>query len=549
MDAVLEVDASRVRSTDEADLAIYAFNHQHAESPRFLKELLGGKGAGLAEMTSVLQMPVPPGFTVAVPVCRAYRSGGWPGGLTEAIDEQLAQLELKLGRRFGDPTNPLLLAVRSGAAFSMPGMMDTVLNLGLNAQTVQGLSVATGDDEFAQDTYRRFLLTYTKTVLDVEVDEPTGQGSARDRVARVQAGLDATGLIVPCDPREQLRAAVEAVFRSWDSPRAKAYRTREGIDQNLGTAVNVQAMVFGNYGDNSGTGVVFTGNPNTGKAGMYGDFLPRAQGEDVVAGIARTLDIGALGECIPGADVELAGHLDGLERHYRDMCDVEFTIENGTVWILQTRVAKRGAVAAVRAAVRMVDDPRIGLTCAEAVARVPLDVRSTARAEITAAAAINACTDPAVAKGLGASPGRVSGKAVFSADAAADAVEATDEPVILVRRETSPEDVHGMGVSVGILTSHGGLVSHAAVVARGWGIPAVVGAEDLTVNDDDALAPDGEVLFRAGEVITIDGRTGEVWLGQPAEAASEKTAAVADALARELPELATLENWAAGGST
>lgn len=528
---------------------VYAFDHPHEAPPRSLKDLLGGKGAGLAEMTSVLKMPVPPGFTIAVPVCRAYRAAGWPDGLTEAINENLAKLEATLGRRFGDPADPLLLAVRSGAAFSMPGMMDTVLNLGLNEDTMRGLAVASGDEEFAYDSYRRFLMSYANTVLGAELKEPAEAHEASlpaaAKLAAVQALLAAHDVVVPADPHAQLRGAVEAVFSSWDSPRAKAYRARENIDENLGTGVNVQAMVFGNYGETSGTGVVFTRNPNTGENKAYGDFLPRAQGEDVVAGIARTLDISELGKHLPGTDTVLAGHLAELERHYRDMCDVEFTIERGTVWILQTRVAKRGAVAAVRAAVQMVDD--LGISKAEAVARVSAEQIAAARQEILDSAATGGGGGPAIATGLGASPGRVSGKAIFSADEAADAADASDDPIILVREETSPEDVHGMGVSAGILTSHGGLVSHAAVVARGWGIPAVVGAENLTVTEDAALGPDGAVLFRGGDVITIDGKTGEVWLGENTEVADGSSDAGAGeaALARDLPELAILEAWAA----
>ncbi len=527
---------------------VYAFDHPHTEPPRSLKDLLGGKGAGLAEMTSVLKMPVPPGFTVAVPVCRAYRAGGWPDGLTEAIDANLAKLEATLGRKLGDPADPLLLAVRSGAASSMPGMMDTVLNLGLNDETVQGLAAASGDDEFAYDSYRRFLMSYANTVLGAELKEPAeaheaGVG-AKTKLDAVNALLATNNVVVPSDAHEQLRGAIEAVFKSWDSPRAKAYRARENIDENLGTGVNVQAMVFGNYGDTSGTGVVFTRNPNTGANAAYGDFLPRAQGEDVVAGIARTLDISTLGEHLPGTDTVLAAHLAELEKHYRDMCDVEFTIERGTVWILQTRVAKRGAVAAVRAAVQMVDDPTIKLTKAEAYARVTPEQREAARAEILAGASTGGGAGAAIATGLGASPGRVAGKAVFSADEAADLADASDEALILVREETSPEDVHGMGVSAGILTSHGGLVSHAAVVARGWGIPAVVGAENITVTDTAALGADGAVLFSAGDVITIDGKSGEVWLGENTDTTDATSGDGEAALARELPELAILESWA-----
>ncbi|HEY4409682.1 MAG TPA: PEP/pyruvate-binding domain-containing protein, partial [Acidimicrobiia bacterium] len=308
---------------------IFAFDHPHDRPPRELTDLLGGKGAGLAEMTSVLGLPVPPGFTIALPMCRTYRERGWPAGLDALLDEQCRALEARMGRRFGDPADPLLLAVRSGAPRSMPGMLDTVLNLGLNPAAVAGLAEVSGDARFAEESYRRFLAMYEKTV----------------------------GSPVPEDPMEQLRGAVEAVFRSWDSPRARAYRAHEGIADDLGTAVNVQAMVFGNADDNSGTGVVFTRNPSTGQAVPYGDFLPRAQGEEVVAGTAHTLSIDAMGTVLPEAYDELRHHVRRLEIHYRDICDVEFTVERGRLWILQTRVGKRGAVAAVRAAVEMVDDP------------------------------------------------------------------------------------------------------------------------------------------------------------------------------------------------
>jgi pyruvate,orthophosphate dikinase len=364
--------------------------------------------------------------------------------------------------------------------------------------------------------------------------------SAEQRVAGVRAAIAAAGVAVPSDPVEQLRGAVEAVFRSWDSARAKAYRQHEGISEDLGTAVNVQAMVFGNYGADSGTGVVFTRDPSTGHLGAYGDFLPRAQGEDVVSGTARTLNIAAMAQHLPAADEQLRGHLARLEQHYRDMCDVEFTVERGTLWILQTRVAKRGAVAAVRTAVAFAADPGFGVDHAEALERAPEELRERARAEVLAAAGAGADGTGAVATGLAASPGRVSGAAVFSADEAADA----DSDVILVRPETSPEDVHGMSVSVGVLTSHGGLVSHAAVVARGWGIPAVVGAERLQVGADAATDESGEVLFRAGDVITIDGGTGQVWLGEHTGETGTSTDSAQDVLDRELPELAQLTAWA-----
>jgi pyruvate,orthophosphate dikinase len=492
---------------------LYTFDHSHDQPPRELIGLLGGKGAGLAEMTTVLGLPVPAGFTVAVPVCREYQEAGWPAWLDAALEAHCRGLEEKMGRSFGGPADPLLLAVRSGAPRSMPGMLDTVLNLGLNEAAVAGLAESTGDARFARESYRRFLTMYATTVLGLPAEDVRARS-----IEQLQAD-------VPDDPMAQLRGAVEAVFRSWDSPRAQAYRAREGIADDLGTAVNVQAMVFGNLGGNSGTGVVFTRNPSTGEAVPYGDFLPRAQGEEVVAGTAHTLTINAMAEVLPGAYDELRQHLRRLEVHYRDLCDVEFTVERGRLWILQTRVGKRGAVAAVRAAVEMTHDPDIALLPEEAVARVPADLRAKARTEVLAAARYASASSVPVAVGLGASPGRVTGAVVLDADAAAEA----EGPVILVRPETSPEDVHGMSVSAGILTSTGGLVSHAAVVARGWGIPAVVGA--------------GTLPFAAGDEITIDGTTGEVWLGRPAEAV-EVAGSDDDILSRDLPHLARLERWA-----
>ena len=513
---------------------LYAFDHSHDQPPRQLVGLLGGKGAGLAEMTTVLGLPVPAGFTVSVPVCRAYQENGWPEWLDAALQEHCRRLEQKMGRSFGGPADPLLLAVRSGAPRSMPGMLDTILNLGLNEATVAGLAEATSDARFARESYRRFLTMYATTVLGLPAEK-----LRRADVDGLLRTVAEAGLSIPDDPMAQLRAAVEAVFRSWDSPRARAYRAHEGIAEDLGTAVNVQAMVFGNLGDDSGTGVVFTRNPSTGEAEAYGDFLPRAQGEEVVAGTANTLTIDAMATLLPHAYDQLLRHLRQLEIHYRDLCDVEFTVERGRLWILQTRVGKRGAVAAVRAAVEMVDDPDIALRPEEAVARVPADLRAKARAEILAAAQHASASSAPVAVGLGASPGRVTGAVVLDADAAAEG----EGPVILVRPETSPEDVHGMSVSVGILTSTGGLVSHAAVVARGWGIPAVVGAGSLVIGPDGVSDPDGLPLFAAGAEITIDGATGEVWLGRPAETV-DVAANDDDILGRDLPHLERLEVWA-----
>ena len=503
-------------TTEQFADMVFPFDHPHSRSPREMGGLLGGKGAGLAEMTTVLGLPVPPGFTVAVPMCRLYRESGWPEGLDDVLQAQVGLLEERMGRRFGDPSDPLLLAVRSGAPRSMPGMLDTVLNLGLNDESVVGLARVSGNASFAEESYRRFLTMYATTVLGSRKGHP-----------------------VPEEPMAQLRGAVEAVFQSWDSPRAQAYRAREGIDENLGTAVNVQAMVFGNIDAESGTGVVFTRNPSTGEAAAYGDYLARAQGEEVVAGAAQTLSIDAMASLLPQAYDELRRHLRRLEVHYRDLCDVEFTVERGHLWILQTRVGKRGAVAAVRAAAEMVDDPLIRLSPEEAVARVPAEVRDRARAEVLAAARQGTGSSIPIAGGLGASPGRATGAVVLDPDAAAD----SEGPVILVRPETSPEDVHGMSVSVGILTSTGGLVSHAAVVARGWGIPAVVGADSLVITPDGVRDRAGTRLFGSGDTITIDGGSGNVWLGVPDDT-EVSLDSDEDILTRDLPALGQLEHWA-----
>jgi pyruvate,orthophosphate dikinase len=521
---------------------IYAFDHDHGAPARELVNLLGSKGAGLAEMTAALGINVPPGFTVSLPVCREYRERGWPAALDTALTEHVARLGDLMDRRLGDADDPLLVAVRSGAPVSMPGMLDTVLNLGLNDETVLGLARRSGDDWFAWDSYRRFLRMFATTVMGVPAQQleigPAGDTAeaVRDHVARLRERInESAGRPVPMDPSVQLRDAVEAVFRSWDCDRARAYRAKEGIDEQMGTAVNVQAMVFGNRGPRSGTGVVFTRDPATGEPAPYGDYLPRAQGEDVVAGTARTLPINHLGEHQPDAYAELLDVLRRLEVHYRDVCDVEFTLEEGKLWLLQTRVGKRGAVAAVRIAVDLVDDPDIRLDPAEAVDRVPPDIRERARQEILARVSHCGADGNLLGTGLGASPGRVSGRVVLSSEEAADA----DGDVVLVRPETSPEDVVGMASSVGVLTTRGGLVSHAAVVARGWGIPAVVGATDLTVSDGAVRSTTG-LTVRPGEVITIDGTTGQVWRGEVAPADDTATRGVE----KELPHLATLDAWA-----
>jgi pyruvate,orthophosphate dikinase len=504
---------------------VYAFDHEHATPPMSLKDLLGGKGANLAEMTSVLRLPVPPGFTITTDACRDYMAGGWPDALSGEVDEHVRRLEAAMGKRLGDAVDPLLVSVRSGAKFSMPGMMDTVLNLGLNDASVEGLAKQTSDERFAYDSYRRFVQMYGRIVLGVEGEEfdrlleeakeaagvRTDSELAPETLRRLVVAyqdvvLRHTGRPFPQSPDEQLRGAIEAVFASWNGPRAIAYRVRERIPHDLGTAVNVQAMVFGNRDGDSGTGVGFTRDPATGARGAYGDFLINAQGEDVVAGIRNTEPLSALEERFPAIYAELVDIFDRLEAHYRDMCDTEFTIEQGKLWMLQTRVGKRTGVAALRMAVEMTQDPNIALTPAEAVQRVTADHLDQVLHPQFSGKDLNV-----VAKGLPASPGGAVGRAYFTADAAAEA-SSRGEKVVLVRNETSPEDVHGMIVSEGILTSRGGLVSHAAVVARGWGKPAVVGAEGVRISGSSFTS--GDATVAEGDVISLDGTAGHVVLGE-----------------------------------
>jgi pyruvate,orthophosphate dikinase len=532
------IEKTSYRPTTVDELCIFPFDHDHGVSARELKGLLGGKGSGLAEMTRALGIAVPPGFTIPLTVSRIYREGGWPVDLEPMLDEQMSALGERMGRRFGDPSDPLLVAVRSGAPVSMPGMLDTVLNLGLNDETVLGLAAKSGDELFAWDSYRRFAQMFATTVLGLDLPEHEAGDvhDARKHVALIRERVKtATGRDLPSDPREQLRLAIMAVFESWQSDRARAYRAKENIDETMGTAVNIQAMVFGNRGDDSGTGVVFTRDPSTGAGGPYGDYLPRAQGEDVVAGTAHTLPISELAGIAPIAYDQLVTVLRRLEVHYRDMCDVEFTIEGGQLWVLQTRTGKRSAVAAVKIAADLITDPDVLLSPTEAGERVPADVRERARREVLARAGHGESAEGLLTTGLGASPGRVSGAIVLDSEAAADA----DGDVILVRPQTSPEDVAGMAASVGILTSTGGLVSHAAVVARGWGIPAVVGAREAIVRPD-SVSVNGTELH-AGDVITIDGATGEVWLGDVTSSGSDhdEEGYVLD----RLPELASIEQW------
>ena len=506
---------------------VYDFDHEHPRPPMELKSLLGGKGANLAEMTSVLGLPVPHGFTISTDACRAYMADSWPEGLSDEVGSHLQSLQQKMGRQLGDADDPLLVSVRSGAQFSMPGMMDTVLNLGLNDASVNGLAKQTDDERFAFDSYRRFIQMYGRIVLGISgevLDEPL-ERAKKEAGAESDAALDAdalkslvgelkeivarkTGSPFPQDPDDQLRGAIEAVFSSWNSPRAVAYRARERIADDLGTAVNVQAMVFGNRDDRSGTGVGFTRDPATGAKGAYGDFLVNAQGEDVVAGIRNTEPLSALSDRFPQIYEELMGIFARLEAHYRDMCDTEFTIEQGKLWMLQTRVGKRTGRAALKMAVDMVADKAIRLSTTEAVKRITADhIDQVLHPQFKEGSSLDVLT-----KGLGASPGAAVGEVVFSADDAA-AKAAAGHDVILVRNETSPEDVHGMLASKGVLTARGGLVSHAAVVARGWGKPAVVGAEQLRIEAAAGRFSVGDRTFQEGDVISLDGTTGEVVAG------------------------------------
>ncbi len=507
---------------------VYAFDHKHRRPPMEYKDLLGGKGANLAEMTSVLKLPVPPGFTISTDACRDYMYGGWPEGLDEEIAKHVFKLEKSMGRKLGDPFDPLLVSVRSGAKFSMPGMMDTVLNLGLNDQSVEGLAHSTADERFAYDSYRRFIAMYGRIVLGVD-GEPfehaldaakANAGTAMDNLIPADALkelcedykaiiLKETGAPFPQKPREQLNGAVEAVFRSWNGARAIAYRTREKIDHDLGTAVNVQTMVFGNRDDNSGTGVGFTRNAATGENKPYGDFLVNAQGEDVVAGIRNTEDLDHMKKHFPVIHADLLEIFKRLEEHYTDMCDTEFTIEQGKLWMLQTRVGKRTGAAALKMAVDMTKGTGTGsrrwkISREEALTRVSADHLDAVLHPHFAGKGI------VLATGLGASPGAAVGAVYFTADDAAAAKE-RGEDVVLVRSETSPDDIHGMMASKGILTSRGGLVSHAAVVARGWGTPAIVGAEQVKIQGKQFSV--GDTVVKEGDVISIDGTTGEVVLG------------------------------------
>jgi pyruvate,orthophosphate dikinase len=500
--------------------------HAFEEGSKEQKYLLGGKGANLAEMTN-LGLPVPPGFTITTEACNAFMAGGntLPDGLLDEVAARLTELETKMGKRLGDDADPLLVSVRSGAPFSMPGMMDTVLNLGLNDVSVHGLAKQTNNERFAYDSYRRFVQMFGKIVLDVPGDrfevaletlrEQRGVKTDPELAAEDLSALvttfqtivhDVAGVQFPQDPTEQLRYAIEAVFKSWNGRRARDYRKFEGIPDDLGTAVNVQSMVFGNKGDDSGTGVAFTRDPATGERRPYGDFLANAQGEDVVAGIRVTEHLDDMATNFPEPHRQLLESMHRLEQHYRDMCDIEFTIEQGRLFLLQTRVGKRTAAAALGMAVDMQQEGLIDKR--EAVLRVePAQLDQLLHPQFDPAASYDALT-----KGLNASPGAAVGKVCFRADDA-QAQREQGEHVILVRPETSPDDLHGMIAAEGILTSRGGLVSHAAVVARGMGTPAVCGASEIDVQVDQGQFSANGTIVREGDVISINGSTGEVVLG------------------------------------
>ncbi len=546
--------ASAAPARKRAHKWVYLFEQGNGS----MRDLLGGKGAGVAEMTRA-GLPVPPGFTITTEACNAFYEAGqkFPDGMWEQVQRALKETERKTGKGFGDPRNPLLVSVRSGAKFSMPGMMDTVLNLGLNAQTLQGLADLTGDERFAKDAYRRFIQLFGKIVLGIDGDlfEHELAGVKAETHAKTDADLTAGALDsvieryrrlvreradveFPEDPMEQLRAAIGAVFSSWNNKRATDYRNFNKIPHTLGTAVNVQSMVFGNMGDDSGTGVAFTRDPSTGERALYGEYLTNAQGEDVVAGIRTPKPISALADDLPVAYREFARIARRLEKHYRDVQDMEFTIEHGKLYMLQTRSGKRTAEAAVKIAVDMVRERLI--TRQEAVLRVePTQVDQLLHTRLDPAAEVEV-----IATGLAASPGAAYGKAVFDADRAEE-MAAQGVKVILVRIETNPDDVHGMIAAQGVLTARGGRTSHAAVVARGMGKPCVAGAESVHVDLVKRQFSAGGTTVREGEPFTIDGSTGRVIAGEVAMIAPEISGELRELL-RWADGFRRLQVWANG---
>ena len=520
-----------------------------------VRALLGGKGSGLADMTRA-KVPVPPGFTVTTEACNAYLAAGekFPDGLWEQELECLRAVEAATGKKFGDPSNPLLVSCRSGAKFSMPGMMDTVLNIGMNDKTAEGMAKLTGDERFVFDAYRRLVEMFGEVVLgipDEHFEDPLKEYKAKKgvksdteltaedwkaladtfkKVVKAQQGFD-----FPQDPYEQLRLATEAVFKSWNGKRAVDYRNAAGIAHDLGTAVNIQTMVFGNMGWNSGTGVAFTRDPATGERKMYGDYLLNAQGEDVVAGIRNTEKIEHLGDEMPQSYKEFLEICDKLELHYREMQDVEFTIEQGKLWMLQTRNGKRTAKAAVKIAVDMANEGLISRQ--EAILRVrPEDVDTLLHPQFDDNAKKSArASGTLYATGVNASPGAAVGQVYFDADKAEKMAKESGQDVIMVRPFTKPDDVHGMLASKGILTSEGGATSHAAVVARQFGVPCVVGAAMIRIDLDKRLMSVADKVIKEGEWISVDGTSGEVFLGKISTSAPTL---------EEQVDLLTLLGWA-----
>ncbi|MBT6069287.1 pyruvate, phosphate dikinase [Candidatus Peregrinibacteria bacterium] len=517
------VDSGDVGSDRVSLKSIYSFH----EGAKEMKDLLGGKGANLAEMKR-LGLPVPEGFTITTDACNFFlETGNYPKGFHDELAEHLAEVESKMGKKFGDIENPLLFSVRSGAKISMPGMMDTVLNLGLNDAVVQGLINQTGNARCAYDSYRRFIQMFSDIVLGVDhakfehalegMREVRGVTSDieltvedfKELISQYKAIVfEATREQFPTEPIKQLSKAIEAVFNSWTNERAITYRKLNDIPDDIGTAVNVQSMVFGNKGETSGTGVAFTRNPSTGEKKFYGEFLTNAQGEDVVAGIRTPQKIEKLQEIMPNVYSQLIEIKDKLEQHYTDMQDIEFTIEEGELYVLQTRTGKRTAHAALRVAVDMVEEGLI--TKEEAILRQDPNMLNT----LLHPSIDKSHSYEAIAKGLPASPGAACGIVVFESDDAVNKVENEDTKVILVRRETSPEDIQGMHAAEGILTSTGGMTSHAAVVCRGMGKPCVAGCSKIRVMESDKKFVIGDIIVKEGDIITLDGSTGEVILGE-----------------------------------
>jgi pyruvate, orthophosphate dikinase len=537
---------NKAESTSAGGFSSKKYVYSFDEGNRTMKELLGGKGANLAEMTKI-GFPVPFGFTITTEICDYYsKHKDYPEAFAEQLEEKLNFLEVKTTKKFGDVNNPLLVSVRSGAAVSMPGMMDTVLNLGLNDKTVEGLARSSKNERLAYDAYRRFIQMFGDVVMEVSHESfeeaiekmKTDKGVEHDTDLTAEdlkqlvleykkIVLDSAGKSFPESPYEQLKLSIEAVFKSWDNDRAKTYRRINNITGLKGTAVTVQAMVFGNMGDDSGTGVAFTRDPSNGSPEFYGEFLMNAQGEDVVAGIRTPLPISELEKVDKASYHELLDLRDKLEKHYKDMQDLEFTIEKGTLYLLQTRDGKRTAQAAMKIAADMVEEGLV--TKEEALLKIdPNQLNQLLHPQLKASA-----SKDVIAKGLPASPGAAVGKVVFTADDAMEWATEKNEKVILVRKETSPEDIHGMHVAQGILTARGGMTSHAAVVCRGMGKCCVSGCNDVMVNASAKKMIIGDLVINEGDYITLDGSTGEVITG---EMEMQKPDMVAD--------FATIMNWA-----